>query len=151
MCYFFRNISLGLAGMPRRIPDYAIQFADWNMILKYRWFYFWSKPVVILWIVIDTIKGGTGEKVSDEVWEDARKRGLEWTLPSPAPYHTFTTPPTVIPSNHRLVVRKTLVMKVTSVNHVSMTTKRKNILTAVVLIAIALGIYVLAVIQALSR
>ena len=42
-------------------------------------------------------------------------------------------------------------MKVTSVNHVSMTTKQKNILTAVVLIAIALGIYVLAVIQALSR
>jgi hypothetical protein len=42
-------------------------------------------------------------------------------------------------------------MKVTSVDDTSMTTKQKNILTAVVLIAIALGIYVLAVIQALSR
>lgn len=49
------------------------------------------------------------------------------------------------------MVRKTLVMKVTSVDDTSMTTKQKNILTAVVLIAIALGIYVLAVIQALSR
>jgi cytochrome c oxidase subunit 1 len=55
---------------------------------------------LFLWIVIDTIKGGTGEKVTDEVWEDAHKHGLEWTLPSPVPYHTFSTPPTVIPCDH---------------------------------------------------
>jgi cytochrome c oxidase subunit 1 len=27
------------------------------------------------------------------VWEGAE--GLEWTVPSPAPYHTFATPPQV--------------------------------------------------------
>jgi cytochrome c oxidase subunit 1 len=56
--------------------------------------------LLFLYIVIDTIRGGTGEAVSDEVWEDAHKHGLEWTLPSPPPYHTFTTPPTIIPTEH---------------------------------------------------
>ena len=29
---FFPMHFVGLAGMPRRIPDYSLQFADWNMI-----------------------------------------------------------------------------------------------------------------------
>ena len=32
-----------------------------------------------------------GEKATDRVWE--APKGLEWTVPSPAPYHTFDTPP----------------------------------------------------------
>ena len=30
-------------------------------------------------------------RATSRVWEGAR--GLEWTLPSPAPYHSFTEPP----------------------------------------------------------
>ncbi|NOS88901.1 MAG: hypothetical protein HOP34_10255, partial [Methylococcaceae bacterium] len=48
------------------------------------------------------IKGGTGEKVSDEVWEDARLHSLEWTLPTPIPYHTWSTPPESVPTEHVL-------------------------------------------------
>lgn len=97
---FFPQHFLGLAGMPRRIPDYAVQFADWNMISSIGGFMFGFSQLLFLYIVVNTIKGGTGEKVTDEVWEDAHKHGLEWTLPSPAPYHTFTTPPKVIPTEH---------------------------------------------------
>jgi len=99
---FFPQHFLGLAGMPRRIPDYAIQFADWNMISSIGGFIFGASQLLFLYIVVDTIKGGTGEKVTDEVWEDAAKHGLEWTLPSPVPYHTWITPPTTVPTEHVL-------------------------------------------------
>jgi cytochrome c oxidase subunit 1 len=36
---------------------------------------------------------GKGKKASSQVWEGAQ--GLEWEIPSPAPYHTFQTPPHV--------------------------------------------------------
>ena len=99
---FFPQHFLGLAGMPRRIPDYAVQFADWNMISSVGGFIFGASQLLFLYIVIDTIRGGTGEKVSDEVWEDASKHSLEWTLPTPLPYHTWTTPPASVPTEHVL-------------------------------------------------
>ena len=99
---FFPQHFLGLAGMPRRIPDYAVQFADWNMISSIGGFIFGASQLLFLYIVIDTVRGGTGEKVTDEVWEDAAKHGLEWTLPSPVPYHTWATPPTSVPTEHVL-------------------------------------------------
>ena len=97
---FFPQHFLGLAGMPRRIPDYAVQFADWNMVSSIGAFIFGFSQLIFLYIVIKTIKGGTGEKVTDEVWEDASKHSLEWTLPSPVPYHTWATPPSEVPSEH---------------------------------------------------
>jgi len=46
---------------------------------------------VFLFILIKTIRGG--EQATDKVWEGAE--GLEWTIPSPAPYHTFAEAPHV--------------------------------------------------------
>jgi cytochrome c oxidase subunit 1 len=88
---FFPQHFLGLAGMPRRIPDYALQFADWNMVSSIGAFVFGFAQLIFLWVVIKCIRGG--EKASDQVWEGAE--GLEWTLPSPPPYHSFTTAPEV--------------------------------------------------------
>jgi len=82
---------LGLAGMPRRIPDYALQFADWNMVSSIGGFAFGLAQVFFLFIVIKTIRGG--KQATAQVWEGAE--GLEWTVPSPAPYHTFETAPEV--------------------------------------------------------
>ncbi len=88
---FFPMHFVGLAGMPRRIPDYALQFADFNQIASMGAFLFGFSQVFFLFIVIKTIRGG--KQATDEVWESPE--GLEWTIPSPAPYHTFTTPPAV--------------------------------------------------------
>lgn len=85
---FFPMHFLGLAGMPRRIPDYALQFADFNMIASMGAFVFGFSQLLFIYNIFYCIlkKGPT---VSDKVWDNPR--GLEWTIPSPAPYHTFIT------------------------------------------------------------
>jgi len=88
---FFPMHFVGLAGMPRRIPDYNLQFADLNALATVGAFGFGFSQLLLLYICIKCVKGG--EKATDEVWEGAE--GLEWTVPSPAPYHTFETPPVV--------------------------------------------------------
>jgi len=98
LSFFFFNLTffvqhfLGLAGMPRRIPDYALQFADFNKISSIGAFGFGLSQLLFLYIVIKTIK--SGEKAPQRPWEGADS--LEWTaLPTPAPYHTFETPPVI--------------------------------------------------------
>ena len=88
---FFPMHFVGLAGMPRRIPDYSLQFADYNMIASIGAFGFGFAQLIFLYIITKTIKGGV--KATDKVWEGSE--GLEWTLPSPPPYHSFNTPPVV--------------------------------------------------------
>ncbi len=87
---FFPQHFLGLAGMPRRIPDYSLQFADFNMISSIGGFAFGASFILLTYIIVDCIRNG--EPVKDaRVWESAK--GLEWTVPTPAPYHTFDKPP----------------------------------------------------------
>ena len=88
---FFPQHYLGLAGMPRRIPDYAVQFAEFNMISSIGGFAFGFAQLLFVYIVWQAARGG--ERATDQVWDGAR--GLEWTVPSPAPLHTFDTPPKV--------------------------------------------------------
>ncbi|MBS1137367.1 MAG: cytochrome c oxidase subunit [Proteobacteria bacterium] len=88
---FFPMHFLGLAGMPRRIPDYATQFADFNMMASIGAFGFGLSQLIFVTVLLKTIKGG--RKADAQVWEGAE--GLEWTVPSPAPYHTFEEAPLV--------------------------------------------------------
>ena len=86
---FFPQHFLGLAGMPRRIPDYNVQFADFNMISSIGGFAYGISQLLFVYIVIKCVLGGKKAKALS--WEGAK--GLEWTVPSPAPHHTFETPP----------------------------------------------------------
>ena len=89
---FFPQHFVGLAGMPRRIPDYALQFTDFNMMSSIGAFIYGASQILFLYNVIATIVSGT--PTSDEkVWDGAE--GLEWTVPTPAPFHTFSVPPQV--------------------------------------------------------
>jgi len=88
---FFPMHFVGLAGMPRRIPDYSLQFADWNMIATIGAFGFGFSQLMFVYIIVKCIRGG--KEATSEVWEGAR--GLEWTVASPAPYHTFETAPDI--------------------------------------------------------
>jgi len=88
---FFPQHFLGLAGMPRRIPDYALQFADFNMISSLGGFMFGATQLIFVVVVVKCIRGG--KPAGNKPWEGADT--LEWTIPSPAPYHTFATPPVI--------------------------------------------------------
>jgi cytochrome c oxidase subunit 1 len=89
---FFPQHFLGLAGMPRRIPDYAVQFTDWNVVSSIGGFVFGFSQLLFAYIVWKSAR--SGQKATAEVW-DAQPSGLEWTVPSPAPYHTFDKAPEV--------------------------------------------------------
>src|SRR5210317_528013 len=94
---FFPQHYLGLAGMPRRIPDYSPQFADFNMISSIGGFAFGVTQLIFVGVIVHCVFRSK-VKATAEVWEGSR--GLEWTLSSPPPYHSFTTPPEV---THNLV------------------------------------------------
>ena len=88
---FFPMHFLGLAGMPRRYADYASQFTDFHQIATIGAFWFGFSQLILIAIVIRAAMG-KGEPASASPW-DYVEDGLEWTVPSPAPHHTFETPP----------------------------------------------------------
>jgi len=89
---FFPMHFLGLAGMPRRIPDYATQFTDFNQLISIAAFAF-AAGQLLFFINMGRCILGRGASASARVWEGAR--GLEWTLASPLPWDSFSTTPEV--------------------------------------------------------
>ncbi|HZD53790.1 MAG TPA: cbb3-type cytochrome c oxidase subunit I, partial [Woeseiaceae bacterium] len=89
---FFPMHFLGLAGMPRRIPDYSTQFADFNAVATVGAVGFGLAQLLFVWVVIQAVRG-KGRAATGQVWDNPK--GLEWTVPSPPPHHTFEVPPKV--------------------------------------------------------
>ncbi len=92
---FFPQHFLGLAGMPRRIPDYNVAYADWNLVSTIGAYGMFLTPFMFAFILWHSKKHGA--KAEARSWEGAH--GLEWTVPSPAPFHTFSTPPEIHPGD----------------------------------------------------
>ncbi len=89
---FMSQFFLGVAGMPRRIPDYPLAFADLNLVSSLGAFMLGASQILLLYNIVYAWRG-SGEKATARVWEGAQ--GLEFTLPSPAPHHTFTEQPVI--------------------------------------------------------
>ncbi len=98
---FFPMHFLGIAGMPRRYADYPIQFADFNAIASVGALGFGLMQVYFLIFVLLPMVRGKGEPAPQRPWDGAE--GLEWEVPSPAPAHTFTTPPRLDPTATRVI------------------------------------------------
>ena len=91
---FFPQHFVGLAGMPRRIPDYAVQFTDFNVVSTWGAFLYFIVQFIMVYNVLRCAIWRKGMvPATQQVWEGAR--GLEWTVASPAPYHTVEDPPHV--------------------------------------------------------
>jgi cytochrome c oxidase subunit I len=89
---FFPQHFLGLAGMPRRIPDYPDAFAGWNMISSFGAYISFASTLLFVWIAIKTLR--SGERVPGAYW-GPQASTLEWTVSSPPPFHAFETLPQV--------------------------------------------------------
>jgi cytochrome c oxidase subunit 1 len=83
---FFPMHFLGLAGMPRRYPDYPDAFAGWNFVASIGSYIAGLGIVIFLYVVYRTF--AAKEAVPANYW-GVGATTLEWTLPSPPPFHTF--------------------------------------------------------------
>lgn len=89
---FFPMHFLGLAGMPRRIPDYPDAFAGWNHVISVGAALTAFSALFFLFIVIRILL--SSKQAPANPWGDGAKT-LEWTVESPAPFHTFEEQPKV--------------------------------------------------------
>ena len=87
---FFPQHFLGLAGMPRRIPDYPDAYAGWNIISSIGSFI--SFAGLILFILIVTEAFIKKRPCPSNPWNTTADT-FEWTLSSPPPFHQFENMP----------------------------------------------------------
>jgi cytochrome c oxidase subunit 1 len=89
---FFPMHFLGLAGMPRRISDYPPAFAGWNMVASIGAYISFASTLFFVFIIFHTFFAG--RKAAANPW-GAGATTLEWTLPSPPPFHTYEELPQI--------------------------------------------------------
>jgi cytochrome c oxidase subunit 1 len=89
---FFPMHFIGLAGMPRRIPDYADAYQGWNMVSSIGSYISVGSVVLFLFIAIYTLFAG--RRVEGNYWGEGATT-LEWYLSSPPPFHQFETQPVI--------------------------------------------------------
>ena len=89
---FFPQHFLGLAGMPRRIADYPDAYAGWNFISSIGSYMFAAGLLVFAVNMIVALR--RKQPAGANPW-GAGATTLEWTLPSPPPFHQFDVLPLI--------------------------------------------------------
>ena len=89
---FFPQHFLGMAGMPRRIPDYPDAFAGWNYVSSIGSYLSFSAAIFFIFIIFHTLK--YGKKCPNDPWKDTSGT-LEWTVSSPPPFHSYDKIPEI--------------------------------------------------------
>jgi cytochrome c oxidase subunit 1 len=89
---FFPMHFLGLAGMPRRIADYPEAFAGWNFVASIGAYV--SFAGLLVFFVGLAHAFARKQHAASNPW-GAGATTLEWTLPSPAPFHSFAKLPRI--------------------------------------------------------
>jgi len=89
---FFPQHFLGLAGMPRRYPDYPDAFAGWNYVSSIGAYISGAAFIAFLYVCYRTFTSKV--QAADNYWGEGATT-LEWTLSSPPPFHSFLTLPEI--------------------------------------------------------
>lgn len=107
---FFPQHFLGLAGMPRRIPDFPDSYAGWNSVSSFGSLVSVIATILFAYVIYDIfgrqIITNKHNNVKNNPWsipshfDDEMKfdlietyKQLEWAVASPAPEHCFTSKP----------------------------------------------------------
>ncbi len=90
-CTFLPMHLIGLQGMPRRVSDYAPQFADWNMFISISSFALGASTLVFLYNVVYSWR--FGERAPANPWNALT---IEWLVSSPPPVFNFDEIPQVV-------------------------------------------------------
>ncbi len=82
---------IGIEGMPRRVADYALQFATWNLLISFASWALGLSTLIFVYNMIVSWRGGP--KAVANPW---RALTLEWQVSSPPPIFNFDSMPTVV-------------------------------------------------------
>ncbi|MGA2044530.1 MAG: cytochrome c oxidase subunit I [Roseiarcus sp.] len=94
---FFPQHFLGLAGMPRRYIDYPDAYALWNYWSSIGAYVAGLGTLVFLYTVYEAF--AKKRVAGDNPW-GVGATTLEWTLPSPPPFHQYETLPRITGMDH---------------------------------------------------
>jgi cytochrome c oxidase subunit 1 len=113
---FFPQHFLGMAGMPRRYVDYADIHAGWNYVSSIGSLVTAGGVVLFLIIVIEAFV--RRRPVADNPWGEGATT-LEWTLPSPPPFHQFEDLPVIGADGEYLGLESEIAKKANSSKNVA--------------------------------
>jgi cytochrome c oxidase subunit I len=82
---------IGVKGMPRRVADYAEEFAGWNLFISLSSFVLGLSTLIFVYNMVASWRGGP--RASANPW---RSLTLEWQVSSPPPVFNFDRVPTVV-------------------------------------------------------
>ena len=96
---FFPQHFLGLAGMPRRYIDYPDAYWLWNFVSSLGALVALAATVVFIYTVYEAF--AVKRVAGPNPWNVApEEMTLEWTLPSPPPFHQYETLPQIAGAEH---------------------------------------------------
>jgi cytochrome c oxidase subunit 1 len=94
---FFPQHFLGLAGMPRRYIDYPDAYWQWNFVSSIGAYIAGLATLVFLYTVYEAF---ARKRVAGANPWGVGADTLEWTLPSPPPFHQYETLPRIVGYEH---------------------------------------------------
>ena len=97
LTFIFFNVTfapmhlIGVRGMPRRVSDYADQFATWNLIISISSFILGLSSLIFLYNMI--VSWRSGPPAGANPWNSLT---IEWQVSSPPPIFNFDAIPSVV-------------------------------------------------------
>jgi cytochrome c oxidase subunit 1 len=82
---------IGIQGMPRRVADYALQFATWNLLISFASWALGLSTLIFVYNMVVSWRGGP--RAVANPW---RGLTLEWQVSSPPPIFNFDSMPTIV-------------------------------------------------------